>query len=243
MTKNILISIALAGGLSAGAINVSAQPVDVLKNEAGVTLPAGTFTPAERPASPIQVQGNILPLDHVITLPDLIDVGPVPEVRPLPDFQIDANHAFDGSVPVRPDVTVSPLDPTQLNVVEIGAPTRILWTGGVPPEPFTPVMTDAGVVIAEADVTSIPIRPGAVTAAPEGVVTLSVVQAFDVQRSAELTARAAALEQLRTAAPEQRAEMIAVMSATQITQAAEQRELARELRTELRALREERKGN
>ncbi|HYD82590.1 MAG TPA: hypothetical protein VEA63_01030, partial [Opitutus sp.] len=119
MTKNILISIALAGGISAGAINVSAQnAVDVLKTDAGVSVPAVTFTPSERPAAPIE--GNVVPIDHVIALPDFVDAVPVPITRPLPDFQIDTSHAFDGNVAVRPDVSVNPLDPTQLNVVEIG---------------------------------------------------------------------------------------------------------------------------
>lgn len=238
MTKNILISMALAGSLSAGAINVSAQAsVDVLKSQVDI-VPAVISTPADRPA----IEGTLVPPDHVITLPDFLDGVPMP--RPSGDFQIaDSGNVSSGELPLLPDGPLLPLDPTKFTgVVEIGTQPRFFaGSGGSSIEPFKPVLTESGVVIAEADIAAV--GSDAIVVAPEGVMTLSVVHAFDVQRSAELSARAAALEQLRTADPDQRAELIAFMSATQVTQAAEQRELARELRTELRALREERKGN
>jgi hypothetical protein len=71
---------------------------------------------------------------------------------------------------------------------------------------------------------------------------LRLVQQFDAQRVQELAARNAALEQLRTATPEQRTAIIAELQAATQQQATAQREAARELRRELRTMREDRKG-
>jgi hypothetical protein len=145
---------------------------------------------------------------------------------------------------VLPPVT-RPTLPTTGNVTLIGRPvSRPLPPGTVTILPVGNLTTSSsGVQVFAGDIVrttpgeSIPTtRPAATTP------VLTLVRDFDAQRTQELAARATVLDQLRTASPEQRTALIAELQTTSQAQAVEQREAARELRNEIRALREERKG-
>jgi hypothetical protein len=140
-----------------------------------------------------------------------------------------------------PPIGTVPRDVKPAKVTLVGAPAMPLIPGQT--VPANPPAGSTGVAVFSGDIVRpVPTAgvPGTTGGANSPVVTL--VQQFDAQRTQELTARAAQLEQLRTATPDQRAALIADFQAAAQRQAGEQREAARELRSEMRTLREERKG-
>jgi len=89
-----------------------------------------------------------------------------------------------------------------------------------------------------------PSKPGTIlivpTAPNSGIVFAT--QQFQAQREKALSARYTSLEKLQSTPADQRSAVVNEMRAAQLQQATEQRELARQLRNDLRTLREERKA-
>lgn len=214
--------------LPAGA-NTTAVPVNASVISSGPG-PGGapTITPGGEGVVVTPGPGSIPPAPPKIT-----DGVPLPlPARPAGSVSVDARPLPSGEL--RPG-----------NVVFVGAPGIVTTSAGtnVPAVAVTPLATNSGVVVSAGDIPRVGSNAGTnnfTTVTQNGV--LSVLQAFDAQRTTELQARNTALEQLRNATPEQRAGIIADLQAAQVQVAAEQREIARELRTEMRAMREERKG-
>lgn len=163
---------------------------------------------------------------------------PAPMPRP--------NEPTSGTQPPPPRPTVGGVS----LAVHHPVATVTLTNGPVTPQPIPtgPQATSSGVKVFAGDVMRPlglgegPSMPPTMTPMPVHTPVQTLVQQFDAQRTQELAARASALEQLRAASPEQRSAIIAEMQAATQRQSAEQREAARELRSELRAMREERKG-
>lgn len=239
--KKLMAAIAVAGGMLAGSVNSYAQTTSTTPSgsvssdgkSAPTTPPTtrdGGSTPGSVPSSP--GTGTPAPLPTPIVVPP--DARPVPMPRP--------DGGAGGTVTPLP----RPSDPVRTgNITLTARPVTTLTAGTTPVSiPVNPQAANSGVAVFSGDIVR--------TAGPgEGVPTtlpatstpvLTLVQQFDAQRTQELAARATVLEQLRTASPEQRSAIIAEMQATVQRQAVEQREAARELRNELRAMREERKG-
>ena len=84
-----------------------------------------------------------------------------------------------------------------------------------------------------------PVRP-TLPALPTEVQTL--IRQFDAQRDALLAQRRAELARLQNATADERARILAEMQANQAQRQDEQRELARKIREELKALREARRN-
>lgn len=171
-------------------------------------------------------------------LPKFTTGDAVPMPRPSGTLPVDVKPLPVGTGDLRP------------GVVFVGAPgsgSAVFTTTSsgttLPTRPTTTVALNSGVTVSAGDIARItPAEAsGNFTVTQSGVA--SVLRSFDAARTTELQARSVALEQLRNASPEQRATIIADLQAAQIQVASEQREIARELRTEMRAMREERKGN
>jgi len=210
--------------------NTTAVPVNASAISSG-TAPAGapTIRPGGEGVVIATAPGSVAPQAPIIT-----DGVPLPLL---------ARPAGSVSVDVRP-LPAGELRPG--NVVFVGAPGGVFTTAtprSTSEIAVAPTALNSGVLVSAGDIPRVNTGAGAgnFTAVTQNGV-LSVLQAFDAQRTTELAARNTALEQLRHATPEQRAVIIADLQATQVQVAAEQREIARELRTEMRAMREERKG-
>ena len=249
LIKHLLTAPVLAGTLLAGSINSYAQ-------SSGSPRPAdngnaGSATPAPTPNQPITrtpppPSGPVNQSPPATILPILPgDYTPPanPSTRPISP---GGDRTIPGAViPGSPGNGSTRTPPAGGGVVYVGPPAQLtpLPSGAVIPPSST--VSNSGVRVVAGDVVrtlpdSIAPGPTPTTGTPTPVTTL--VERFDTQRAQELAIRDATLAQLRTASPAQREALIAEMQAATQRQATEQREAARELRRELRTMREERKG-
>ncbi len=243
--KKLIQAIAVAGGILAGSVNSYAQtdtrPADgaVSSDGKATTTPAPTTPPPTR-------DGGAGGSPGVVPAPGTVEPMPMPRpiVRPPAGDAVTPPPA--GTPREVPPPGTRPTTPTTGNVTLIGRPvSRPLPPGTVTilPVPTGVTAANSGVQVFAGDIVRATPGESTPTTLPAATTpVLTLVRDFDAQRTQELAARATVLDQLRAASPEQRTALIAEMQATGQQQAVEQREAARELRNEIRALREERKG-
>jgi len=141
-----------------------------------------------------------------------------------PDAKVEATLALKSISPMK---ALIPKTLTLAAVLLVGSTGLFAQAAGTPPARPT-----------------VPVGPGPLTPRPGGMPTevQTMIRQFDAQREALLAQRRAELAALQAANAEQRAALLAKMHEAQAARQDQQRELARKIREELKALREARKN-
>lgn len=253
LKKKLMTAIAVAGGLFAGSVPGLAQTTAASNSDAAVssrgdaerpTTPTDTGNKSS-PAAPAPDSEPRVPKDGEVTILPYPYPGPTePTNGGIVPPSLPTDRPADRPVPPRRPIEPGSDDAKRGAVVLVGRPARPISndTMTMLPVPVDAKASGSGVVVYSGDIVRVipgESRPiGSLISSP----VLEVVQQFDAERTEALAARATALEQLRTATPQERETIIADLQAATRTQAVERREAARELRNEMRALREARKG-